>query len=443
MRCDFVFLATLLGTALAVPNWHIYPTNVTSIYPTPTDHGPRPSHTGDCGSECGGVCGDGIVQYPWEECDLGPKLNGAPKSGCSYDCQIVPFCGDGVVNAPGETCDLGWMNGVAGSGCSDNCTCVTICGNGIVEPGEECDAGSANGAYDSGCSEDCKFCGYCGDCIVDDAAGEQCDNGWQLNGTPGNPCSANCTFVCTTYVCGNGILEPGEECDHGANNGLKGDSCSANCTWVDCRCGNGITEYPEQCDDGDLNGTPSSHCSPNCTWVEPCGHPNPPRCGNGVVEYPEQCDDGAANGTPGSNCTTMCTPCDDNPPRCGDGHIDPGEECDDGSANGTPTSDCDYWCHRKPSNGCGCETCNPNPPFNLCTITTSCINTPSGNDYCACRAGYRADGLDPTDPKQFRLPFSGQEYRVFVAPGIDCDTLCTTPYPGPDSCTEVPVKEQC
>jgi cysteine-rich repeat protein len=266
------------------------PSGIASPSGSPTYTRPMPSHTGDCGSECGGVCGDGIVQYPYEECDLGPKLNGAPNSGCSKDCKRVPWCGDGVVNAPGETCDLGWRNGVAGSGCSANCTRTAVCGNGIIETGEECDAGSSNGAYDSGCSEDCKLCGYCGDGIIDDAAGETCDDG-----------------------------------------------------------------------------------------------PN----------------------------------------------------------NGNPTSNCDAWCHKKPTNTGVCDTCNPNPFYNLCTITTSCINTPSGNDYCACRAGYRADGLDPTDPRQFRLNFPGQDYRVFVAPGIDCNTLCTTPFPGPESCQEVPVKDAC
>ncbi len=54
-----------------------------------------------------------------------------------------------------------------------------------------------------------------------------------------------------------------------------------------------------------------------------------------------------------------------------------------------------------PPNGngtCDCPTCNPNPFYNLCHITTSCITTPSTLDYCACRAGYRADGLDPVSP---------------------------------------------
>ncbi len=36
--------------------------------------------------------------------------------------------------------------------------------------------------------------------------------------------------------------------------------------------------------------------------------------------------------------------------------------------------------------------------------------------------------------------FLGQEYRVSVALGIDCDTLCTMPFPAPYSYQEVPVK---
>ncbi|KAL5327765.1 hypothetical protein ACEPPN_005470 [Leptodophora sp. 'Broadleaf-Isolate-01'] len=208
-----------------------------------------------------------------------------------------------------------------------------------------------------------------------------------------------------------------------------------------------LSASPEECDDGELNGTWGSYCNTNCTLKEPCGNPNPPKCGNGIVEYPEVCDDGYLNGGQYSNCTTDCTYCDTEPPRCGDGHIDPelGEVCDDGLDNGTPQSSCTSTCQlcdkHKPTTACA--TCNPNPFLNKCTITTSCINTPTGNDYCACRAGYRADGLDATDARQFRLAFPGQEYRVFVAPGVECNTLCTTPFPGPDSCKEVPVQVTC
>ncbi|MFY0573471.1 HYR domain-containing protein [Cystobacter fuscus] len=51
---------------------------------------------------------------------------------------------------------------------------------------------------------------------------EQCDTGLQ-NGVPGTPCSA----VCRTQWCGDGVVDPGEECDTGAANGSG--SCSASC----------------------------------------------------------------------------------------------------------------------------------------------------------------------------------------------------------------------
>jgi hypothetical protein len=209
-------------------------------------------------------------------------------------------------------------------------------------------------------------------------------------------------------------------------------------------------------DDGDLNGTPYSQCTINCTIEELCGPPHPPVCGNGIVEYPnEDCDDGwYRNGRPGSRCTTDChwrkcqhQDCNNDPPHCGDAKVDEkaGEECDDGALNnGKDWSSCDANCKRKKTGPAGqCETCNPNPFFNKCTITTSCIVAPGNRHYCACRAGYRANNLLPTDQRQFRLKFEGQEYRVFVAPGIECDTLCTNPHPGPDSCQEVPVREDC
>ena len=74
-----------------------------SPYPSPSSTGSYP--TGHCSGEgCGGVCGDKKVQAPYEECDLGPELNGVDGSGCSIDCKIVPCCGNGIPE-PGEDCE--------------------------------------------------------------------------------------------------------------------------------------------------------------------------------------------------------------------------------------------------------------------------------------------------------------------------------------------------
>jgi hypothetical protein len=92
----------------------------------------------------------------------------------------------------------------------------------------------------------------------------------------------------------------------------------------------------------------------------------------------------------------------------------------------------------------GCSTCNPLPELNKCDITTSCIYNwghqgPGGPNYCACRAGYKANPLEVgQDPAaQWRLPWASQEGRVFVRPGVKCDTLCDHYQLGSDGCQEV------
>jgi cysteine-rich repeat protein len=58
-------------------------------------------------------------------------------------------------------------------------------------------------------------------------------------------------------TCGNGILDPSEECDDGNN--TNGDGCSATCTSV---CGDGKLVGKEECDDG--NAANGDGCSSTC-----------------------------------------------------------------------------------------------------------------------------------------------------------------------------------
>ncbi|KAJ9661099.1 hypothetical protein H2201_006649 [Coniosporium apollinis] len=91
-----------------------------------------------------------------------------------------------------------------------------------------------------------------------------------------------------------------------------------------------------------------------------------------------------------------------------------------------------------------CSTCSPFPEENKCHPTTSCVYNwghqgPNGPYYCACRHGYKANprevGADPS--AQWRLQWPSQEGRVFVRPGIKCDTLCDNWEQGAAGCREV------
>lgn len=97
-----------------------------------------------------------------------------------------------------------------------------------------------------------------------------------------------------------------------------------------------------------------------------------------------------------------------------------------------------------------CKTCDPLPDGNQCHPSTSCISIWGHNDtstpypyYCACRAGYKGTyvGADPT--AQWRLPWETQEGRVYVRPGVECNTLCDDWTLGLEGCGEVFLYPQC
>jgi cysteine-rich repeat protein len=118
--------------------------------------------------------------------------------------------------------------------------------------------------------------------------------------------------------CGNGVINPGEECDD--DNIVDGDGCTSTC--VAEICGDGVTQpgIGEECDDS--NSTSEDGCSDVCI-VEFCGD-SVTQAGLG-----ESCDDG--NTTSGDGCSDVCIA-----EFCGDGAIQPGlgESCDDSNSTG-------------------------------------------------------------------------------------------------------------
>jgi len=83
-------------------------------------------------------------------------------------------------------------------------------------------------------------------------------------------------------TCGDGFVDPGEQCDDG--NTVSGDGCSASCKLE--ACGNGVVDGSEQCDDGAGNGTDDC-CTTLCRLVDPDG--------DGICSRDDICPDDADN----------------------------------------------------------------------------------------------------------------------------------------------------
>ena len=259
------------------------------------------------------TCGDNLVQQGVEACDDGNQDN---NDACLSDtanggtCTIAA-CGDGVTQTGVEACDDGTQDN--SDGCLDDtanggaCT-LAVCGDGVVEVGvEDCD--------DSGESTDCNIdcsTSTCGDGITNTSSGEECDD---ANQDDNDACKNNCLEP----VCGNGIIEPGEQCDDGGfNSNVVPDACRLNCDLPSC--GDGIVDpsVNEDCDD--QNTVNNDACSNACTASA---------CGDGIIQDNEDCDDGVNNSdTTPDACRSTCVL-----PTCGDGVVDVSlsEFCDDGN----------------------------------------------------------------------------------------------------------------
>ena len=294
--------------------------------------------------------------------------------------------------------------------CSSSCqpntaactkTSASVCGNKIIETGEACDGTTlggktcANLGFSGGtlaCSSSCQLntssctsasTSVCGNKIIE--SGEQCETG-TLNGqtctslgfTSGSLGCSNCRFnttVCTTMVlniCGNKVLESGEQCEVGTLNGetcaslgYSGGSlgCSGTCKFntlsctVSPKCGNARIDTGEQCDSWRLGGKSCTSlgytggtlkCKSTCGYdVSGCTGPEPSVCGNGSIEPGEECESGTLNGqTCGSlgfvggslgcyNCQFNTSACTNIVPNvCGNKVLEKGEQCEVGTLNG-------------------------------------------------------------------------------------------------------------
>jgi len=213
----------------------------------------------------------------------------------------------------------------------------------------------------------------CGNGRID--PGENCDDGNTLSN---DGCSKLCLIECpwgspprcegggvNVSFCGDGRQTVNEACDDGNN--ADYDGCSSRCeieTGWRCPvpgrhcipiCGDGLTIYGhEDCDDG--NTIDHDGCSSDCLvepcWASDCGDASRPICGDGIIRPGEDCDDGAANSDDAyGGCTTRCK----FGAYCGDGIVNGSEYCDAGPDNGKTSGKgaCSFGCTRVPYCGDG------------------------------------------------------------------------------------------
>ena len=289
--------------------------------------------------EVGGLCDQqvrAVAQYRNGTSHFG---NGVfPVNADTPICNPVLFCGDSIIgNTPGETCDPpGQPGGANGNTCRGNCT---VCGDNHLDAGEQCDDGNTNNT--DGCTNTCEL-PKCGDGILGNTPGETCEPPGTPAGAHNNPCRGDCT------VCGDSVVNDGEQCDDGNTNNT--DTCANNCT-ITARCGDSIVGNTpgETCDPpGTPAGANGNTCRGNCTV-----------CGDGHLDSGEDCDDGNSNNT--DTCANDCTV----PPRCGDGILGntPGETCEppgsvpEGGDN-TCRNNCTYCGDNHLDAGEGCDDGN-------------------------------------------------------------------------------------
>jgi hypothetical protein len=185
------------------------------------------------------------------------------------------------------------------SACNDsstvNVTCVPLsCGNGHLDPGEQCDP--PNGTT---CDSNCLQVPVCGNGVVETPVGpylpEQCD---PPNGTT---CSATCQNI--AIVCGNGIVQPGEDCDP-----PNGTTCNAMCKNVAApMCGDVmINQASEQCDPPAPAGNFTQACNATCqlTGNSLCGTCEAGKC-DAFFGQPGAWGCAALTGTAKTNCLAL------------------------------------------------------------------------------------------------------------------------------------------
>ena len=259
-----------------------------------------------------------------------------PPGDVKYEIGLGYEYSDDSATIEGDEDAVSWN---AANGCEITDVCIKIGGPGggsLIHPDPSLGewATESYGISHVVVKTDCEPEPYCGDGNLD--PGEECDDG---NNLDGDGCSSQCTIE---PYCGDGNLDEGEECDDG--NLIDGDGCSSECKIE--KCGDGKVIEPEKCE---LPGTTNNpFCEQtttkcygkrfgtrdafgNCNTSCGCSYDDfnyqcvKGKCGAECV-VDSDCDDG--NQWTEDTCKYTCVCEHKEIPHCGDGQVIPPEECE-------------------------------------------------------------------------------------------------------------------
>ncbi len=345
---------------------------------------------------------------------------------------------------------------------SETCSWGGVCPPGRVchDPAEECVLpDQITACYEQEDYERCSYPGstpetrcrngicvvpYCGDGVLD--PDEECDDGDDNNDTAPDACRTDCMQA----YCGDGVVDTSEECDDGAGNSdTEPDACRMDC--MQAYCGDGVIDTGEECDSGNLNGFDCTDfgyedptgliCTASCEFdTTGCDAV----CGNGLLETGQECDDG--NTEDGDGCSSNCTIepgwyCEGEPSicstQCGDDIAAGSEECDGEDLKGL---DCTNFNFENPTG----LSCTGSCEFDMSGCQAVCGNgllepgeecdDGSGNsdtepDACRtdCTQAYCGDGVVDTDEECDGANLNGlscMDFGFENPAGLSCTGSC-------------------